>query len=226
MGLILLAMQEWGSDGSGMYPGLDDDGQLALADGEELIWSGENDIGMWHADPGARFETAWPGSFPAEVYLTSTRLVWVLRKFDRGSTYLGGPLAVALTAASKARAVMRRRGKAAVGQIRHEWPQKVIVRTGGGLLRRGGAVQVQCKYADGSAIRLIISLKHQEEAMPLATSIAQSVAQFRLQYPGDVVNDATRTALAQVASDPRFEGDECALPLRMSIGKELKESSS
>jgi hypothetical protein len=73
-----------------------------------------------------RTTTAWTLPESCFVTLTDRRLMYVCRHFTKGSTWFGfGPIGFAVAgtamAVSAVNARRKRAGRAAVGQIRHEW---------------------------------------------------------------------------------------------------------
>lgn len=107
-------------------PAFDAQGQLVLAAGETVLWTGTATPAAEAAQAAGgreQFTTLWKSNKKAAVTLTTQRLVYDIRKFTEGDMswiIVGGATGVALTALSVARASARRSGRTAAGQIRHE----------------------------------------------------------------------------------------------------------
>lgn len=125
---FMLDLCDFGGDtpDPGTIPAFDTQGQLVMAAGETVVWTGT-------ATPAAETATAaggreqftglWKSAKTAAITLTSQRLIYDIRKFTEGDMswiIVGGATGLALTAISAARASAQRSGRTAAGQIRHE----------------------------------------------------------------------------------------------------------
>jgi hypothetical protein len=199
----LLALREPGlcEDGDLLFPELSEDGDLALAPGEFIGWQGRGLVeclrfrGSWTTD--------WASGKPMDLVLTNRRLIYSLEKYDTGNTYFGGLVvdAAILTAVSKARAALRRRGRVAVGQVRCEWPREVWSTRPQGLLRptahidvtvggpsRGGESELACLQVSVPA----------NQAIELVELFATTFAAGRLELMSACLAEADRQSLEAV----------------------------
>jgi Polyketide cyclase / dehydrase and lipid transport len=107
-------------------PAFDESGRLRLARGEQVLWTGTAILAAESAQAARgqeQFTALWSSREKAFLALTSQRLVYDIRNFTHGDMswlIVGGATGLALTAFSAARASVRRSGRTAAGQIRHE----------------------------------------------------------------------------------------------------------
>lgn len=120
-----------------------------------------------------------------DVYLTGDRVIFHCDKYDKGggwSGWGGAGIAVAVVAngVSKARAAMRRRGKALVGQVRYPWLQSV---GGSPKLGFGDVDQLRFIMRDGNDdwIWVDVSFAKGTPVIAMARDIAQRAARHRLE---------------------------------------------
>lgn len=158
------------------------------------------------------------------VTVTTKRLVWASRAFDKGNRY-GGFGAIGLTVAltstivSKRRAARRSEGTALVGQLRFEWIDEVHVfridtshlnetnRTRFGGPRNN--LRITFPYQDGTLWLSFSSIDVNQLRLYEAWGIwlAQVIARHRLTTAG--LSDADRAALCVTAKKP---SDQYAVP--------------
>jgi hypothetical protein len=186
-----------------IYPGLDASGNLALAPDEDVVWRAQLEVRALdrHVD-GGRWRTSWEMPSKAEVTLTGDRLVYVIRKYTKGSTYTGGIVVdtLLMTAVSKTRAAVRRHGNAAVGQIRCEWVTSMFVGKAKGFFTRTCPVGVNCLQDDHRVhVRFRVPA---ESALPVADCIAQTFASGRLRHRREHLEPEEIEALDAYAAQP------------------------
>jgi hypothetical protein len=115
-----------GSPDPDTIPAFSEHGQLLLAAGEQVLWTGAATLAAESAQAARgqeQFTSLWLSREKASLTLTSQRLVYDVRNFTHGDMswfVVGGATDLALTAFSAARASARRSGRTCAGQIRHK----------------------------------------------------------------------------------------------------------
>lgn len=125
---FMLDLYDFGAGASapGTVPAFDADGQLVMAAGESVVWTGTATPAAEAAQAAGgreQFTLLWKSAREAAVTLTTQRMVYDIRDFPAGDMsrlIVGGPAEAALTALSPSSAGSRPLGQAAAGQIRHE----------------------------------------------------------------------------------------------------------
>lgn len=211
-------------------PAFDAQGQLLLAPGEQVLWTGAATLAAETAQ-GARgqeqFTALWRSSEKAALTLTSERLVYDIRKFTHGDMswlIVGGATGLALTAFSAVRASTRRSGRTAAGQIRHENLANLIT---GANARTNFAGPATVTATLGEPPRRLIRLHVTAEsaAEDIARRWIRAAATERLQRLAESLNehpDKLEKLLAQQL-DPKpltgHWGPSWGLPLVCMLGQ-------
>lgn len=149
------------ADNDSLFPSFDSNGQLQRNSDEEILWQGNASgtrcnwliNGAWHNLLRFRAKT--------EVIITNKRIVYICRKYKKGRKWIGSPgLMVLLDIIGAAWTAMDRYGKAALGQVRYEWP--IIIVQGRSFVR------IVCREGSGSvAIEIDVSQRNVEEVTKL-----------------------------------------------------------
>ena len=121
-------------------------------------------------------------SVKVAVYITESRVAFACSKYDKGGGWIGGVTAVALNAASKARAAIRSQGKSLVGHVRYPWIDSVGFSPKTGWLSEEKLRVVAADKTDGvkTTYLLDLTLPKSISAEKVAREITQRAAQFRL----------------------------------------------
>lgn len=115
-----------GTSGSDTVPAFNADGQLMMAAGEALLWTGTASPAAEDAQAAGgreQFTTLWKSLKKAAITLTTQRLVYDIRDSTAGDMswlVIGGATVPTSTARNAARAGSHYSGQTAAGQIRHE----------------------------------------------------------------------------------------------------------
>jgi len=125
---LMLDLYDFGAGASdpGTVPAFDAEGQLVMAAGETVLWTGTATPAAEAAQAAGgreQFTLLWKSAKEAAVTLTTQRLVYDIREFSPGETswlVVSGAAEEALTALSASSAGAHRARQAAAGQIRHE----------------------------------------------------------------------------------------------------------
>jgi hypothetical protein len=131
----LLAVREDGDDSRGdlIWPIFDADTSTPrLEAGEPVLLQFWATVSQ-HGYVNGHWTKTWDLPEPCQVTVTDRRVVYVCRKFQKGSSWVGfgvvgATVAGTAMAISAVRARRRRAGRAAVGQLRHEWLVSAILR--------------------------------------------------------------------------------------------------
>lgn len=206
--LITLAEAESEFEWWSPYPSIGPDFDLSMEPGETVLWQGWISVSAKRALAG-KWEDLWELPEAANVLVTDRRTAFVCKKYDTGSSWggfgvAGVAFALAATGVSKARAAKRRKGKVAVGQVRHEWAENVLYQTMS--LRRmhiGTFIYLTCKDQRGF-LRLALKMSAEES---WAAWLAQVIAYHRLHASPSTheVPDDERASLAQLLQSPSPE---------------------
>jgi hypothetical protein len=185
-------------------PSIAERGTPVLDADEEVLWSGTT-IARTNYWTGKIWKEAWKAPEPASVFLTDRRIVYTVRKFDRGSTYVGGLVidAAIMTAVSKARAAGRRRGRIAAGQINHLWALDVTLFGEKGMVKRTQPLAVRCQVDDVQHL-FILDLSP-EHARRLGPMLASAIARHRLAVRSEDLSVEHATSLRAIADKPEFD---------------------
>jgi hypothetical protein len=125
---FMLGLCEFGAGTSDpdTVPAFDAEGQLVMAAGEAVLWTGSATPAAEAAQAAGgreQFTTLWKSSAKAAVTLTTQRLVYDIRDFTAGDMSwltIGAAAGPASAALSAVRAGSHHSGQTAAGQIRHE----------------------------------------------------------------------------------------------------------
>jgi hypothetical protein len=165
-----------------LYPILGVDGTLKENKDETTIWQGKASSVqlMSKGTKGWKLRDV-------EVIVTNQRIVYICRKFKKGSMWFGGgtvgaPLAMIFTAASHAKAAQQRQGKVAIGQIRYGWPQGIIQETSA-YDWGGGMISIMLADREGNfAIKLTMS---KQACNAVVLLLIEQIARFRVKRDFD-----------------------------------------
>lgn len=112
-----------------LYPTFDSDWNLKLDANETVVWNGKVSDVTFGGKGLKRWELRG-----VDVTITNQRIVYVCHKFTKGQAWwgvggLGVMFAILMRIITAAVAAYQRQGKAAVGQIRYQWPRAIIHQT-------------------------------------------------------------------------------------------------
>lgn len=179
MGYNLLTIQKFSDQpkDASEYPIFSEGWQLKLADDERFVWqvqasalSGVRMVnGSWKKIAEVKAKT--------QVIITNKRLVYICRKYKKGGIWFGGLLAVPLTLAEMGIAALMRHGKAAVGQVRYEFPQAILAKSVKLGPITSNEVNVICEDKNGKFMVTLDLRKGDYETM--AATLARQIAAFR-----------------------------------------------
>lgn len=135
-----------------------------------------------------------------DVFVTDARFAVACSKFDKGGGWVGsGGFMVVANSVSKARAVLRSRGRMLVGQVRYPWIRRV-----GSSPKTGWASEEKLVFetsaGKGGDMQLTLTLPKNVDAGLVAAEIAKRAAAYRLAAE-DAAADA-RARLEAMASSP------------------------
>jgi hypothetical protein len=153
------------------------------------------------------------------MYITDSRVVVAIEKFEKGNLYLGfsSPtegIAVLASGVSALRAARRRKGKVLVGQVRYQWLKfagadpRISIGSGGGIY-----LGCEVKGAAGTRLyRLVVTLaRGQVDPLDIIQDIIQRAARYRLaHFPGNPDHHARLDELAKVPRLPNPKPKELA----------------
>ena len=196
-GRLMLAVNEVGAPELSYWPSVGDNREPVLEDGETLHKTWRGLMQFWTADGKLPLRKVWASPKSANFWLTDRRIVYVLEKYDIGSTAymdIPGVTGGALALGSRTIAKMKRHGKVAAGQIRFDWPASVLryERRGvlGNVLDR--YLAVDCASEDAVLRTLLHFSKGDGE---LEKTVIQAIAGYRFrtrQIAGYADSRATR----------------------------------
>ncbi|MEM9463975.1 MAG: DUF2510 domain-containing protein [Actinomycetota bacterium] len=156
----------------------------------------------------------------AEIVVTDTRVAFAIPKYDKGGGWYGGATALALNAASKARAAMRSRGKCLVGHIHYPWLDAVSHGAYFSMLGNRKNDQIRLGYswrdASGRQVDMWVELQLTRDVNghALANEILQRAVRQRLSlHP--TLDDERREKLMTLAAN--------GLPNRVVNGRWTQE---
>jgi hypothetical protein len=172
-------------------PVFDAKGQLVMAPGESVLWTGKATPAAEAAHAaGSReqFTTLWKSTKKAAITLTDQRLVYDIRKFTERDMFWilmsggtgGRGAGRAMTALRAARASDRRAGRTAAGQIRHENLWNLITGVGARTTFAGSAT-VTATLIEPPKRAIRVHLIVDGPAEDLARRWVQAAATERLQ---------------------------------------------
>ena len=173
------------------WPAMTADGLVRLSADETIRWRGRATVAESCRRQGRGSERVWSLTEPADILVTDQRLVFSCGKFQKGSTWfgfgmIGAPVALAATGISHARAVRRRQGKIAAGQVRFEWPANVMLQTQKVLGSPTGVLVLTCVEEEATTFlhltmtRSVTSYQPDHVAADVAQGLASDIARFRL----------------------------------------------
>ena len=179
MGYNLLTVQKFSDQpkDASEYPIFSEGWQLKLAGDERLVWQGQASAlsgvrmvnGSWQKIAAVKART--------QVIITDKRLVYICRKYKKGGMWFGGPLAVFLTLAEVGIAAFLRYGKAAVGQVRYEFPQAILAKSFKLGPITSNEVNVICEDKNG---KFMVTLDLPKgDYQTVAATLARQIAAFR-----------------------------------------------
>ena len=167
-------------------PVFDAKGQLVMAPGESVLWTGKATPAAEEAQAAGgreQFTTLWKSTKKAAITLTDQRLVYDIRKFTERDMFwiivsrgTGGPL----TARRAARASDRRSLRTAAGHIRHENLWNLITGAGARTTFAGSAT-VTATLIEPPKRVIRVHLIVDSPAEDLARRWVQAAATERLQ---------------------------------------------
>lgn len=195
-------------------PSVGEDGLPLIVEGETVLWQGRAAIKVNFFN-GKIWKQAWESPEDGHVWLTDQRLAYTIKKFDKGSTYIGGLVidTAIMTAVSKARAAGRRGGKVASGQLGHLWVKELAIFGEKGTMkrfvteknalkrRRKLGVNLQVEDVDFSFLLAV----GPERAEEIAHDWARAAAVQRLALRSDALTSEQTEALESIKADPKFE---------------------
>jgi hypothetical protein len=176
---------------SASIPVFDAKGQLVMAPGESLLWTGRATPAAEEAQTAGgreQFTTLWKSTKKAAITLTDQRLVYDIRKFTESDMFrilmAGGTgsrgVGRGLTARRAARDSARRSNRTAAGQIRHENLWNLITGAGARTTFAGSAT-VTATLMEPPKRVIRVHLMVDSRAEDLARRWVQAAATERLQ---------------------------------------------
>jgi len=183
-----------------LYPNFTDDWILQLDDKETIAWQGK-------ASSAKLASKGTSGGWQlrdVEVIITNQRVVYICKKYKKGSVWIGG-IGGLIMAASAAKAAYQRQGKAAVGQIRYQWPSGIIQDVSD-LSWGGGSVAVMLQSSDMGAFMIKFSTSKQA-CIEATDTLVQQIAKFRVdRFSGAEKRQTSKPkALAQLTKKDKSE---------------------
>lgn len=198
------AQADAGSDDSLLYPtptGERDTIHLEARDGAAATRISAKSLTLRDAASGdkvARLE-----DITLQVLVTDARVAIVCSKFDKGGGGVPVGFGVKLdflfvgAAIGKVAAMVRRRGKAFVGQVRYPWLRTVQGSTRHGMLGRE-EIRLVFELEGGARQALELELPKNLDAMAVAAEIARRAARYRL-LAEPTLSDEARTRLTKLS---------------------------
>lgn len=140
-----------------------------------------------------------------DVLLTGSRVIFHCEKYDKGGGWgglgaAGVAVSVVANGVSKARAAIRRRGKALVGQIRYPWLVGVVAKPKKGL-GTNDQLTLLIQDSEGETVGVEVSFAKGTPVLGMARDIAQRAARHRLENRSEI-SEADRAELAALVQTP------------------------
>jgi hypothetical protein len=201
-GPLMLAVGEPGTPEQGYWPSVGEDRAPVLDAGETVQQTWNGLVHFWAAGATGSLHKVWESPKRAAVWMTDRRIVYVLEKYDIGTSRyfdLGSVTGGAMTLGSRTIAKMKRHGKVAAGQVRFEWPASVLRFDRQNILGKvlDRYLGFDCASSDGVLRTLIHFGKSDGD---LEDTAIRAVANYRLQRNG--LDADTRQHLDRIADSP------------------------
>jgi hypothetical protein len=174
--ITIQELKEQGTDDT-LLPHFDEGWNLRLAQGEQILWQGTAKSAEGMRCINSSWRSMWTLDQKFSVTVTNQRVVYVCRKYKKGGAWFGGALALAMQAAEAAIAAFQRRGKAAIGQVRYEWPVNILAQTAKIGIISFSYLVVTCKDSNG-LIRIKLRFSTEDTEL-LGRLIADAIAAHR-----------------------------------------------
>jgi hypothetical protein len=220
-----------GTPDAGTVPVFDAQGQLVMAPGETVLWTGTATPAAEAAQAAGgreQFAALWKSVKKAAITLTTQRLVYDIRKFTEGKMswiIVGGATGGALTALSAARASAHRSGRTMAGHIRHENLANLL--TGANARSTfAGPATVTATLVEPPKRAIRVRLIADSPAEDLARQWTQAAGTERLQRLASLLTERPdkRDQLLGQQHDPKprdgYWGPLWALPLPCFLGQD------
>jgi hypothetical protein len=200
------------------YP-LIEAGDIRLGEGEVVLWRGPAKIAEYRfTEEFDDYDLLWQLPELADVVLTSERIAFICARWAVGGGWKSGGTAplttMALNAASKMRAAVKRKGFVAVGHCRWEWPALIQVQPGTSITSRSRhAQQPMILLASKAPLRKgyhVVrfsgpALSSPEAVEAVANRVVQALASYRLARAEALGLDAREVGkLSELATGGAF----------------------
>lgn len=194
--LLTIYNQNQPPENDTLFPIFDENWTLKLGTDEEIVWEGKaNDVEF--ASKGIK---GWKVK-DADVTITNQRIVYVCKKYKKAGVWFGGGLAILFWLIDALWTAYSRRGKAAVGQIRHQWPRVIMSSTSKhqDMLRSSNDFSIMVADADqrNYMVRFRMPLEMRDKA---ASVLVGYIAQLRVtrdfdpkKFPNDDLKKVEET---------------------------------
>jgi hypothetical protein len=205
-----------------LFPQTTTAGSPVFASDEKVIWQGPLDAAVLRQKADDRpLAPIWEFPVAASVWVTNHRLLYVCKKFIAGEWKWAWTeeTGVLVSAVNSIRAVSRRVGRIAVGQVRHEWPVDVLLMREKPALGRSRAVfGITCVDPwDDALVRLLLRDSDHAKVAGFTRMVIKTIGGYRLASNASI-DAGTKSQLAHQIQSPvtregehPFGADECAL---------------